>query len=213
MKRKFGVLCMALGAVLLLSAMLLLVHNEKEAREAEKAVYNLMPQVVEQIQVQMEERKREEEQEPAQEYQTQIPEPTVPRSTQMLTAKIDGYDYIGYLSIPNLRLELPVMESWDYPRLRIAPCRYAGSVWSDDLVVMAHNYDRHFGQLSKLSEGDAVSFVDMEGNVFCYEVAAKDILDPDAIEEMTAGDFDLTLFTCTYGGAQRVTIYCNLTKK
>ena len=75
---------------------------------------------------------------------------------------------------------------------------------------MAHNFEWHFGQISKLSEGAEVSFVDMEGNVFRYEVVAKDVLDPAAIEEMTAGDFDLTLFTCTYGGAQRVTIYCDL---
>ena len=42
-----------------------------------------------------------------------------------------------------------------------------------------------------------------------YRVVVLDILSPDAIEEMTAGDFDLTLFTCTYGGQSRVTVYCN----
>ena len=26
---------------------------------------------------------------------------------------------------------------------------------------------------------------------------------------MTAGDFDLTLFTCTYGGKSRVTLRCD----
>ena len=205
MKRRIGVLCMLLGAVLLLAAMLLLVHNEYEAQKAEKAVFHLMPRVVEQIQEQ-----KEEEQLPAQKQEEQIPEPTLQRSTEMLAVEIDGNDYIGYLSIPSLHLELPVMESWDYAKLKIAPCRYIGSVWSDNLVIMAHNFEWHFGQISKLSEGAEVSFVDMEGNVFCYEVVAKDVLDPAAIEEMTAGDFDLTLFTCTYGGAQRVTIYCDL---
>ena len=26
---------------------------------------------------------------------------------------------------------------------------------------------------------------------------------------MTSGTFDLTLFTCTYGGQNRVTVYCD----
>ena len=210
MKRKIGIVCMLLGIALLSAAVLLLAHNEKEAKAAEQAAFDLMPQIIEEIQVKREEKNRKKTEQATQGTENSIPELPVQRSTEMLAVEIDGYKYIGYLSIANLHLELPVMESWDYPRLRVAPCRYAGSVWSDDLVVMAHNYERHFGQLSKLSEGDAVSFVDMEGNVFCYEVVAKDVLDPAAIEEMTAGDFDLTLFTCTYGGAQRVTIYCDL---
>ena len=30
-----------------------------------------------------------------------------------------------------------------------------------------------------------------------------------AVEEMTAGEYDLTLFTCTYGGQSRVTVRCD----
>jgi sortase A len=40
-------------------------------------------------------------------------------------------------------------------------------------------------------------------------VAALDILESTAVETMTAGEFDLTLFTCTYDGKSRVTVYCN----
>ena len=74
---------------------------------------------------------------------------------------------------------------------------------------MAHNYASHFGGLSELSEGDNVFFTDMDGIVTMYEVVAQDILDPYAVEEMTSGEFDLTLFTCTYGGQSRVTVYCD----
>jgi sortase A len=74
---------------------------------------------------------------------------------------------------------------------------------------MAHNYASHFGGLSKLSEGDSVIFTDMDGIVTAYEVVAQDVLAPNAVEEMTSGDFDLTLFTCTYGGKSRVTVYCD----
>ena len=75
---------------------------------------------------------------------------------------------------------------------------------------MAHNYRNHFGRIKGLSEGDSVSFTDMDGVTYAYTVVAKDILAPTAVEEMTAGEYDLTLFTCTPGGASRVTVYCKL---
>ena len=75
---------------------------------------------------------------------------------------------------------------------------------------MAHNYSSHFGGLSQLSEGDSVIFTDMDGVTTNYQVVAQDILAPYAVEEMTSGDYDLTLFTCTYGGQSRVTVYCDI---
>lgn len=120
--------------------------------------------------------------------------------------------YIGFLSIPDLGLELPIMSTWSYPQLNIAPCRYIGSVRGEDLVLMAHNNDSHFGRLSQLDLGDGVSFTDMDGQTIYYEVVGKDVLDPSAVEEMTSGAFDLTLFTCTYGGGSRITVYCDRIK-
>ena len=32
----------------------------------------------------------------------------------MQTINIDGYDYIGTISIPSLNLNLPVLDTWDY---------------------------------------------------------------------------------------------------
>lgn len=55
------------------------------------------------------------------------------------------------------------MSQWDYERLKIAPCRYEGSTKSDDLVLLAHNYGKHFGTLKNLVPGDEVFFTDM-----CY---------------------------------------------
>ena len=62
---------------------------------------------------------------------------------------------------------------------------------------------------SSLRSGDSVIFTDMDGVITSYQVVALDVLHPTAVEEMTAGFYDLTLFTCTYGGKSRVTIYCN----
>ena len=52
---------------------------------------------------------------------------------------------------------------------------------------MAHNYDRHFGRIRNLRSGDRVTFTDMEGTTVEYEVVAHEILEPMAVEEMTAG--------------------------
>ena len=49
----------------------------------------------------------------------------------------------------------------------------------------------------------------MNAVTFTYEVMAVDVLDPYATEEMVSGEYDLTLFTCTYGGASRVTVRCD----
>ncbi|MCD8105671.1 MAG: sortase [Lachnospiraceae bacterium] len=131
--------------------------------------------------------------------------------TSMATVEIDGYEYIGTLSIPGYGLELPIMAEWNYPGLRIAPARYCGSIWNDDLVICGHNYERHFGNLKNLEEGDSITFKDVDGNVFVYEVKEVVILQPTAVEEMIsreAGEWDLTLFTCTLGGQTRVTVRC-----
>ena len=54
-----------------------------------------------------------------------------------------------------------------------------------------------------------IIYTDMDGTVWEYEVVTKDILDPGAVEEVISADYDLTMFTCTYGGKSRVTVYCD----
>ena len=128
---------------------------------------------------------------------------------EMPTEEIDGYLYIGKVSIPALALELPVMDTWDYKRMKIAPCRYVGTAYRPGFVLCAHNYTAHFGRLKNLSPGDSVIFTDVAGNEFSYEVAKVEILAPTAVEEMKSDDWDLTMFSCTLDGRTRVTVRCN----
>lgn len=201
---------MIMGAALLIAALSLFIHNRQEAARAEAAAEALLPRVMEQIEARQAEPADGTE-------QIILPGTPVemldPSALEMTEVEIDGYGYVGYLSIPALGLELPIMGGWDYTRLNIAPCRYTGTARGEDLVLMAHNYARHFGRLSELAAGDQILFTDMDGSVYSYEVIALDILAPTAVEEMTAGEFDLTLFTCTYGGRSRVTVYCDLVKQ
>lgn len=194
---------MILGTALIFSALALFLSNQREAARAERASRNLLPQLIQEI--------REGSDIPAATEETQSP--NLEEAFAMREVLIDGYAYIGYLSIPALELELPIMADWDEAKLQIAPCRYAGTLKEGNLVLMAHNYAKYFGRLSELSEGDSIVFMDMEGVITHYEVVGFDVLDPYAVEEMTAGEFDLTLFTCTYGGQSRVTVYCDRAEK
>lgn len=200
---------MVLGALLIVGAIALAYWNQKEEETAQEAVTQIVPQLVQQIQ----------ENTAAEEVTSEetIPEPEMQIPVELLTEEdkqmpemeINGYRYIGFLSIPDLKLELPIMSTWNYRKLKIAPCRYTGSVRGEDLVLMAHNYKSHFGKLSRLDLGDNVYFTDMDGQTTCYEVVGTDVLAPTAVAEVVSGEFDLTLFTCTYGGKSRVTVYCN----
>lgn len=199
MRSKLGTFLMVLGALMLAGAIGLRIHNETEQQQAAAAAAEAIPKVVEAIR-----------------HRAETPEETLPvyvpeEERVMPVVEIDGYGYIGFLGLPDIGLELPVMADWSYPQLQIAPCRYTGSTYTDDMVIMAHNYEKHFGKLSKLLRGDMVTFTDMDARTVTYKVVAKDILDPTAVEEMTAGDYDLTLFTCTYGGENRITIRCDRT--
>lgn len=62
--------------------------------------------------------------------------------------------------------------------------------------------------MTSLDISDEISFADVNGLVTVYRVAELETLDPYAVPDLIAGEYPLTLFTCTYGGAQRVVVRC-----
>lgn len=202
MKRKLGVALMALGLALLAGAAGLFFWNEQEADRAAEASAELMPKLSAAI---IENAKQDPPDAPI-----TLPLPTEPEKPTMKTVEIDGHSYIGYLTIPRLGLELPVMSEWSDANLKIAPCRFTGTTMEENLVLAAHNYKKHFGPIRRLKTGDQVVFVDMENVTTVYEVAATDPVAPTAVEEVTAGAYDLALVTCTYGGNTRLVVYCDI---
>ncbi len=138
----------------------------------------------------------------------EYPDYELNRDMNMPSLFIDGYNYVGIVKIPNLTLELPVLDTWDYDKLKIAPCTYKGSPYKDDFIILAHNYNCHFGSLDKLKLEDDIYFIDMDGNEFKYKVVEKEVLKSSQVEDMEAGEWDLTLFTCDLSGRQRITVRC-----
>ena len=204
---KQGKICTAIGVLLLAAALLLTAYNLWSDVMADV----IAGKVLERLASDMEENVDTSPSVPIYDEESEdvyIPDYILNPAMAMPEDQIDGQTYIGVLEIPALSLSLPVISEWSYPRLKIAPCRYAGSVYLDNMVIAAHNYQSHFGKLETLSQNDEVSFTDMDGNVFAYKVAEIETLSPYAIEEMTAGDWDLTLFTCTVGGQSRMAVRC-----
>ena len=202
--KKKGTLLMTGGLLLIAAALLLTGYNiwdERRAAASAEVVLEELHHVIQPVKT-----TSAPVAETAQEVE--IPDYILNPNMDMPTVEIDGEDYIGTIAIPALGLDLPIRSEWSYPGLKTAPCRYGGSAYLGNLIIAAHNYRTHFGNLKELPMGEQIVFTDTAGNVFRYTAAALETLDGKAVEEMQSGDWDLTLFTCTYGGKSRLTVRC-----
>ena len=193
---KRGAFWIHLGLLLIAAALFLSAYNEMESHEARHSAQQVIAQMCQTLPTET----VAETEAPA------VPEYLLDAEREMPVQTINGRDYIGVLTIPSLELELPVLSQWDYPALKVAPCRYSGSLYQDNLIICAHNYGSHFGKLKNLRVGDTAIFTDMDENVVSFQLAAQETIQPEDLEAMEAGDWDLTLFTCTVGGQSRVTV-------
>lgn len=217
MPKKLGACFVLAGAVLILSALLLLLYNRQEDAHAGQEAESLLSDVQAAIGNQTVPLSlREETPGEAEPGETEAPEETggteaaeETEDTTMTVVEINGYEYVGYLAIEKLGITLPVMSDWDYERLNVAPCRHFGSAKSDDLVIAAHNFKSHFGRLKELEEGDAVVFTDMDGNEISYTVASLATIAPTQVDAVVNSGHDLVLYTCTPGGQSRVCAFCD----
>lgn len=203
MKKYKTNLFIILGLLLLAAALVLTGCILFEEKRAEKLSLSAVAELIELIESQDESKDNTAN-------PNEIPEYILNPDMKMPVKKINGMDYIGVLRVPALNLKLPVLNKWSYDNLTVSPCRYIGSVYLNNLIIAAHNYRSHFAYLRELQQGDSVSFTDMSCNRFNYEVVETEILLPEQVDEMKSGDWDLTLFTCTFGGEYRITVRCKL---
>ena len=187
MPKKSGVILISLGAVLILAALLLFLYNRGEDRRAGQEAESLL-----------------------EDARSAMAADTDPEPQEELAEEIT-YDYAGVIAIPDLSLELPVIDQWSYARLKVAPCRQSGAAADGDLVIAAHNYKSHFGYLDRLEPGASVIFTDMEGTVYRYAVEEIRQLEPEDAEDVSSvfsSEYPLVLYTCTPGGKARVAVFC-----
>lgn len=214
MRKAGGSVLIGLGVVLVLAGLGLAGYNLWDENRAGESAQVVLEELAEQMPELVAEETLPQETSQAivdatlPPEEIEYPDHILNPNMDMPVGQVDGMDYVGVLEIPAVGITLPILSQWSNRGARVAPCRYSGSAYLDDMVIAGHNYGSHFGSLDEVSTGDLVRFTDMDGNVFTYEVIEFEVLQPDQIEDMCTGDWDLTLFTCTIGGRTRFTVRC-----
>ncbi|MGN0165392.1 MAG: sortase [Lachnospiraceae bacterium] len=213
MKKKLGISLIIVGTVLLAAALSLVLYNKFQDYRYGKAAGDVLTGLVEVIPGLGE---KGENSNPGKTETTPMPDKSqngivneyLPDVEQETTVEYDGITYLGIISIPTMDIELPVTASWDYDLMKFAACRYTGSVLSGDLVICAHNLNSFFSGIGNLNSGDSIIFIDAKGKYHYYEVLEISTVGGYDTQQMKEGSdsWDITLFTCTYGGANRVTV-------
>ena len=190
MKKARGYIYIVIGILLIFIAAYIVRENLNESAEAGSASDENLVKVIE-----------------------QMPDRVLPAdfSGPMPVADVEGRSFIGTVQIPSLGLLLPIQDEWSSDNAKVSVCRYKGSAYDNDLIVCGHNYVEHFGTLPDLTTGSEVIVTDMNGISFHYKVANIETLGAYDVEEMEAGEWDFTMFTCTVGGSNRVTVRCEAT--
>lgn len=125
---------------------------------------------------------------------------------------VDDQYYCGILEIPTIDIELPVSADYSYAQMSETLCRYTGNLADRNMIICGHNCKSFFGDLNEVNEGDDVVFVDCTGVSYTYVVTEIQIVGGYEVRKLVEGgtDWDLTVFTCTYGGSSRLVLRCKL---
>ena len=186
-----GRVMILLGLVCFGVAANILVHNQNEDLEAGVSAAGLLEEVEAQV--------------------TNVPIDMDPKG-DMKSVDVNGQSFIGIIDIPTIDIRLPIQTEWSSQNAKKTPCRYKGSVYENDLIVAGHNYQRHFGNLKNLVVGDTIIVTDVDGRQYYYEVTYIEDIGTYEVDKMDEGTWDFTVFTCTIGGASRVTVRCDFVK-
>ena len=148
------------------------------------------------------------------ELDNQIIEPTNKITTQAYTAS-NGTTYTveSILNIPRLSINYPIISETSEELLKISLNKYWGPGPNEvgNYCIVGHNYKnkKMFGRLNEIVSGDTVELTDMDGNTVTYTVYDKYEVDPTDVgctSQLTNGNKEVTLITCTNYGQQRLVV-------
>lgn len=84
---------------------------------------------------------------------------------------IDGESYMGILCVPSVGIKTPVrVGQLDEERLRMSALRYSGTPTAGPLVILGWDSPEQLGTMARISIGDGVQIVDVDGNRYSYHV-------------------------------------------
>ena len=134
-KRKPGAGLTMVGLLLIAAALFLTGKNVWDISKAKAASQAVLADLLPIIEAAEEKNDPKQPDEIIAKQETIIPDYILNPDMKIPTELIDGNEYIGIISIPDIDVVLPVMESWSYPNLKISPCRYNGTAYKKNFVV------------------------------------------------------------------------------
>ena len=129
------------------------------------------------------------------------------------------YTTVAVIEIPKINIIYPVIYSEDTSNkttedlLRLSVVKYWGPDANEqgNFCVVGHNYHnkRFFSKASTLKNGDSIYLTDINNRTLEYKVYDKYVIEPtdmSCTSQITNGETELTLITCTMTGKQRTVV-------
>lgn len=83
----------------------------------------------------------------------------------MYIAEDTNFSVIGLIEIKSIKINYPIISSYNNELLKIAPCRFMGPMPNEEgnLCIAGHNYNSYkfFSKLKDLSNGDIITIYDL----------------------------------------------------
>lgn len=153
-KKFSGILCIALGILLVGASVFILIADrmgnrarEKKAQDAVKQLEAMLPPLA-----------------------AGVGHDGTSPADGMAVLEIEGVDYVGILSAPTLGIKLPV-SGGRTASSEAAVYRISGNAPSGSLMLGGSDNDPNLKKLEDLDIGDRIEFIDVRGNVWLYRLS------------------------------------------
>ena len=140
-------------------------------------------------------------------------EQTEPIASEVTTSNGQTYESEAILTIPKLGISYPVLTEENDELLKVSLCKYWGPSPNEvgNYCIVGHNYKsgKMFGKLANAYVGDQVTLKDLSGRTITYSIYDRNVVEPTDVSctsQLTNGQRELTLITCTDFGKRRLIV-------
>ena len=134
-------------------------------------------------------------------------------SNKYVTQSGATYTTEAVLNIPSLGINYPVLSDTSEELLKISLNKFWGPSPNTvgNYCIVGHNYKnkKMLGKLADIKNGDIVELTDNSGKTIKYAVYNKYVVNPEDVactSQLTNGNKEVTLITCTNYGKQRLVV-------